>query len=1047
MKKRLLFVMNRWNSVAGGIQTVNREIACAIAKLEPMIECVAVVMFATDEERAHAGKNKIRLVAGNDEADWSSTLLSPELENFSSEEVLAIVGHSYFSGEQAVMLRDRFFHRSKVIHFIHMSPIDTEAIKEYRHENYVQEREKRVAQERKIAERADYVVCIGPRLWRSMRDQLVARQNLQSVTRLDCGLKTPQPGEERIDPKRPTILCMGRTDSINIKGLDIFARFAGHLTKSYARNPAYDKLSGLPRFVVRGAKGGDAERLESHLKDLALEAGRCSADICVRPYTTKQEDLKADYRGASIFVMPSREEGFGLVACDAISMGVPVIISDASGLAEVIREMAMRHKMAIDDCIVSHDHETDKTALSYAMAAERVLFNRSEANNYAQLLRERLLPTCSWEAAARVVLELLNRDTHELSSHTPVKNRRGDEGDSNPAKDHCNQRMTGQPTVRFSLSEVNDYLTAISGALTRELNDVDQRIWEARKSSGVPIYATKHRIKSVESAYLKTKLKPQPTLGKYTDFGGIRVLCMFEQDIPLAHECILSSFYNADFLVLKEFKLFHWDHADLSHTTSCLLSSVPKLYPDFNASEELAPNDRGYRSVHYVFSKSFKGENWPLGYTNAKGREPDGLTIEVQLRTLWQDLWAELEHDLVYKGDASNEHIKKCFGVLARDLESKDRLLTHLNDVSRTDKLGHEKEVERGHIALHPFSCVYSITGSLSQSFSDQLDQYNEHLSTYSESTSSADYPDRHWFVRARELFDAIANMQEASLAEVRDWFAMEKAYWHYYDKQFNRALDTYDRVIKAKSPYSYLAHFRRGLIFRSQKLSISKVLDDFDKSEQLVDQLIATPDSSLKHRLNAAFVKSFISYVYWKSGKRFLDIYLRKAQLSVKDFHEYIQQLPNEANKLWLHVFLLNNLCWYTSEKQASLLQKATNENKDVVVDEINKLELANLAEEFRQLLCEIVNKNNGYNVNTDTSLGWWDTALFSYTTLARTALFQGNSTSSYSEQLKEIIQQQDQRLKNQELLNQMGHLRIKKFYDSIGCATDILTARGITQ
>ena len=50
MKQRIIFVMTRWDSSKGGIQTVNRELLLALARARPDIDCTAVVTFADKAE-------------------------------------------------------------------------------------------------------------------------------------------------------------------------------------------------------------------------------------------------------------------------------------------------------------------------------------------------------------------------------------------------------------------------------------------------------------------------------------------------------------------------------------------------------------------------------------------------------------------------------------------------------------------------------------------------------------------------------------------------------------------------------------------------------------------------------------------------------------------------------------------------------------------------------------------------------------------------------------------------------------------------------------
>lgn len=70
------------------------------------------------------------------------------------------------------------------------------------------------------------------------------------------------------------------------------------------------------------------------------QAGRHGVDL-VLPGYVEDSALAAIYRGAAAVVVPSRHEGFGLPALEALACGAPLIVTDAGSLPSVVGEAAL----------------------------------------------------------------------------------------------------------------------------------------------------------------------------------------------------------------------------------------------------------------------------------------------------------------------------------------------------------------------------------------------------------------------------------------------------------------------------------------------------------------------------------------------------------------------------------------------------------------------------------------------------------------------------------------------------------------------------------
>ena len=68
----------------------------------------------------------------------------------------------------------------------------------------------------------------------------------------------------------------------------------------------------------------------------------------MRSYLDSREDLKQLFCEVDLVLMPSRTEGFGLTGLEALSAGIPVVVSKNSGFGEALGSVRFGSYFVID---------------------------------------------------------------------------------------------------------------------------------------------------------------------------------------------------------------------------------------------------------------------------------------------------------------------------------------------------------------------------------------------------------------------------------------------------------------------------------------------------------------------------------------------------------------------------------------------------------------------------------------------------------------------------------------------------------------------------
>jgi glycosyltransferase involved in cell wall biosynthesis len=134
--------------------------------------------------------------------------------------------------------------------------------------------------------------------------------------------------------------------------------------------------------------------------------------ITPRPYSVDPKEIEHDLTTTSVLIMPSRVEGFGLVALEAISAGTPTLITPHSGIA--IMFGALQNEIAgglpnWDQAIVPVGGDDKANGLAWSDAVHRILEDREAAFTRADQFRRCLQKTLTWESAATRLTERLSQ--------------------------------------------------------------------------------------------------------------------------------------------------------------------------------------------------------------------------------------------------------------------------------------------------------------------------------------------------------------------------------------------------------------------------------------------------------------------------------------------------------------------------------------------------------------------------------------------------------------------------------------------------------------
>lgn len=461
--------------------------------------------------------------------------------------------------------------------------------------------------------------------------------------------------------------------------------------------------------------------------------------------------------------------------------------------------------------------------------------------------------------------------------------------------------------MRISYEDVLNYHAIIKDECNNFLAVLENEIINERDTNQLPVYSTKRRVKNPDSIYLKIKRRAYKSIEDIHDLAGLRVLCLFELSIPEVHGALLKIFSDRKGKII-ELKGYNWRKEEDSNIINLIKGYTKAAGLQIDLDPTLRKKESGYKSIHYVVQLPFMEKKF---------------FVEVQLRTILQDAWAELEHTLSYKQGNIHPHIKKSFQLLARDLQTSDYLISHLKDISKKEKIGVLHSLRKaGPDRWMGYEEDLLPAIFCSGTKKEQYEAYMGHVSN----VNPTEQP-KEWLVKARRLFEDLTSdlpRGKGGEKEKRKYFCdMEEAWLKFCDRKYPEALNCYQRILPDYTNH-YIIHFRMGeLHFILEETE--KALTSFDKSEILLSAL-GDPSS-----INRFRIKVTLAIIYWMLGKEY-------SEISLKEIRE-AQAILNASPELYspeMHYMIMNNVCWYQLEQY---LKSMREEDYKLLKQEFEKL------------------------------------------------------------------------------------------------------------
>lgn len=166
------------------------------------------------------------------------------------------------------------------------------------------------------------------------------------------------------------------------------------------------------------------------------------------------------------------------------------------------------------------------------------------------------------------------------------------------------------------------------------------------------IHTIRHRLKDVD--HLKEKIERkwdeqnpltrENFFERVTDLAGVRILHLYQDQFSKIHDLIRKQIDDGEWFFHEKPVAYSWDPESTNY------------FKEFGLEPKI--KDSYYTSIHYV----------------VKPKENSNICCEIQVRTLFEEIWGEIDHTINYPCPTEKSTCKEQLRVLSKLVSTGTRL-------------------------------------------------------------------------------------------------------------------------------------------------------------------------------------------------------------------------------------------------------------------------------------------------------------------------------------------------------------------------------------